>query len=516
MGEFNFTNEDLGLIITPKRTVDYMISRLREIEKHKKILEPCVGPGVFIERLVKTFKVNPEQIVAYDINSEYRSVIEQYGVDFEAKDTLLSIDHKDHGQFDYIIGNPPYLNKSSTYIVQKRDDLKKIYGKINAHETYAMFLVNSIWRLKEGGRLCFITSDSFLTLRTHKKLRKFILNNCKINEILLAPEDLFASQDVSTSPVIITLQKCSGEKNAKNRLENEMNLVSRVKSEQDYAKEKKLNNSLQKNYNLLPFSLFYIDIEKEIIQLFEKASSLKEFMAGYIGMHTHNNLKHIAAIKGTQLDETFTRRNQNRNPKRRYKIISKEEFKTKQWKPYLKRGGNEQYFRPIIEALEWSDDAVKTYDIPKRAPFEREGIVISGVSSRLAARYMPPGCYWDSNKAMGFIIKDKRISIKYALGVLNSSLYNYLAKGIINNTSSIQITGLRALPFILPDAQIKQKIEGLVKRIITRKRANLSYDYAQEQKQIDEIIYEFYAQRFHFPDSLKKRLELKYASWTHN
>ncbi|MFX1587747.1 MAG: Eco57I restriction-modification methylase domain-containing protein, partial [Promethearchaeota archaeon] len=78
---------------------------------------------------------------------------------------------------------------------------------------YSMFIVNSIWRLKEGGKLGFITSDSFLTLSTHKKLRNFILENCLIHEILLPPRDLFSKQGVSTSPAIIILTKCTGEKN---------------------------------------------------------------------------------------------------------------------------------------------------------------------------------------------------------------------------------------------------------------------------------------------------------------
>jgi hypothetical protein len=233
---------------------------------------------------------------------------------------------------------------------------------------------------------------------------------------------------------------------------------------------------------------------------------------GYIGMHTHNNLKYIAAIEGTELGEIFKKRNKRRkDPKRTYKIISRDKLKSEQWKPYLKRGGNDQYYRPILEALVWDSDSIKEYDIPKKAPFEQEGIVISGVSSRLAARYMPPGCYWDSNKAMGFIIKNRKISIEFCLGVLNSSLYNYLAKGIINNTSSIQITGLRALPFLIPDKGTMERVESLVRRIINKKKEDLNYDYSREQKLIDEIVYEFYAGEFNFPKSLKNKLKSRYA-----
>jgi hypothetical protein len=160
-----------------------------------------------------------------------------------------------------------------------------------------------------------------------------------------------------------------------------------------------------------------------------------------------------------------------------------------------------------MEALDWTENSIPIYDIPNNVPFENEGIVISGVSTRLAARYMPKGCYWDSNKAIGFTIEDKKISMEYALGLLNSSLYNYLAKGIINNTSSIQITGIHALPFVPPDNELKEQVEQLVKRIISNKKIDLNYNYDSEQKMIDTVIFDFYAEKFDFPEKIKKKLD---------
>jgi len=375
-----------------------------------------------------------------------------------------------------------------------------------------MFIVNSIWRLKEGGKLGFITSDSFLTLNTHKKLRKFILNNCKINEILLAPKNLFSNQKVSTSPVIIILTKCSGQKNKANRDNNSMRIIPRIDSEEEYQSPPHVNQIKQKKYHSLPFSIFYVDVDEKVIKLFEETPTLKEYLPGFIGMHTHDNRKHIAAIEGTELALIFKNRNLKIiDSNKKYKIIPREALETDKWKPYLKRGGSVQYYRPVMEALDWSNESIKRYDIPKNVPFEEEGIIISGVSSRLAARYMPRGCYWDSNKAIGFIIKNKLISIKYVLGLLNSSLYNYLAKGIINNTSSIQISGIHALPFIEPENEIKEKIEFLVDLIIKNKEKHLEYDYNKEQKVIDDTIFDFYAKKFNLPNNLKKELDDKYS-----
>ncbi|MFW9783431.1 MAG: hypothetical protein ACFFFB_14205, partial [Candidatus Heimdallarchaeota archaeon] len=227
----------------------------------------------------------------------------------------------------------------------------------------------------------------------------------------------------------------------------------------------------------------------------------------------HNNLKYIAAIEGTVLADLFRKKNDGLNSRENYLTIPPEELHSGRWKPYLKRGGAEKYFRPVMEALKWDKNSISVYDIPQKVPFEEEGIVISGVSSRLAARYMPKGCYWDSNKAIGFTIIDNSISIEYGLGLLNSSLYNYLAKGIINNTSSIQITGIHALPFIMPDDETKEKVEKLVNKIIKNKQKNLDYDYLQEQKEIDELVFEFYSRKFNFPLELKEKLDTSFSDY---
>jgi adenine-specific DNA-methyltransferase len=510
----NLTDKDLGIVLTPPKTAEYIVSKLGEIGKDKIVLDPCVGSGIFIEALLKS-GVKQDHIFCYDINPKFKATINNIISNFKVLDTLLTITPKNNNKFDYIVGNPPYLNKASNYIKKNKNRLKKLYGKINAHETYSMFIVNSIWRLKEEGKLGFITSDSFLSLSTHTRLRKFILETCIINEILLAPKDLFSNQNVSINPLIIILTKCSGRINLEKRNKNVIRVIPRVSSEEEYWNPKTINLIEQKKYNLLPFNIFFVDVEESIIRLFERAPQLEKYVKGYIGMHTHDNQKYIAAIADYDLANTFKRRNNRINKEdKKYKILPRKILDSKTWKPYLKRGGSEQYYRPIIEALDWREEAIKNYDIPHNVPFEKEGLVISGVSSRLAARYMPVGCYWDSNKAIGFIIKDKSLSICYLLGLLNSSLYNYLAKGIINNTNSLQITGIHALPLILPDKRTKEEVENYVKEIIKKKQKDLKYDFTLQQKAIDNLIFKLYSNRFNLSINLKEKLDKQYSSYS--
>jgi predicted helicase len=72
-----FKDKELGVVLTPPKTVDYIISRLGPISENSKILDPCVGPGIFIKRLLN-FGVNKNQIFTFDINSKYKSEIYHY------------------------------------------------------------------------------------------------------------------------------------------------------------------------------------------------------------------------------------------------------------------------------------------------------------------------------------------------------------------------------------------------------------------------------------------------------
>ena len=62
-----FNSKELGVVLTPPQTVEYIISRLGEIKGKQKILDPCVGPGIFIKKLIES-GVSKNQIFAYDIN----------------------------------------------------------------------------------------------------------------------------------------------------------------------------------------------------------------------------------------------------------------------------------------------------------------------------------------------------------------------------------------------------------------------------------------------------------------
>ena len=70
------------------------------------ILDPCVGSGIFVEKLLES-GIARKQIFAYDINSDFKDEIEKLGIDFKVQDTLLTIFPDSYNEFDFIVGSVP-------------------------------------------------------------------------------------------------------------------------------------------------------------------------------------------------------------------------------------------------------------------------------------------------------------------------------------------------------------------------------------------------------------------------
>ena len=124
--------KDLGAFYTPKHAVNYMFGLLSGFNEKSKFLEPCGGDGAFVSAILEKKLLKPSQITVWDINPEIKNYIEKFGVKFELKDTLLKTTfQKDDlfnkiNKFSHIIGNPPYLNKQSSYIKKNKKELKNI------------------------------------------------------------------------------------------------------------------------------------------------------------------------------------------------------------------------------------------------------------------------------------------------------------------------------------------------------------------------------------------------------
>lgn len=103
------------------------------------------------------------------------------------------------GGFDCVIGNPPYGGAKIPEEVRNTLD-------IESRDPYGAFMARFLQRntdtpLKHGGVLAFIVSDTFMTIKSHLKLRKHLMQNY-VHKMLRVHPDTFRAT-VNTAIVII-------------------------------------------------------------------------------------------------------------------------------------------------------------------------------------------------------------------------------------------------------------------------------------------------------------------------
>ncbi|MBN2600920.1 MAG: Eco57I restriction-modification methylase domain-containing protein, partial [Candidatus Marinimicrobia bacterium] len=90
-----------------------------------------------------------------------------------------------NGGFDIVIANPPYG-------VKVDEDTRNEFGVQNK-DSYGVFTVLGLRILKPSGTLCYIMSDTWQTIRTHKNLRDILLKETDAQHLISLPPDVFAA-----------------------------------------------------------------------------------------------------------------------------------------------------------------------------------------------------------------------------------------------------------------------------------------------------------------------------------
>lgn len=212
-----------------------------------KILEPSMGVGVVYFEMYKTLYETAIKLALYD-NIEFEDdelkkeiMSNMYGLDI-SKDALtlasclkgvllghnLSVDTRffnvetslmdikglksligvsEEFEFDIVIGNPPYVKSD------RISDLdKSIISNYECHSPNAdllcYFFEQGCKLLKEGGILCYITSNKWLGASYGVGLRQFIINNFKVNSLYdFKNTRFFESADVETCITLAVKEK---------------------------------------------------------------------------------------------------------------------------------------------------------------------------------------------------------------------------------------------------------------------------------------------------------------------
>jgi len=117
------------------------------------------------------------------------------------------------GGFDIIIGNPPYvLCQPSNTSVNLLNEYKKFAVASYKIDLFHLFFEKSIRLLSNNGILGFITPNTYLTNKYIQSLRKFILENTSVLEVVSHKEPVFADASVDVATIILKKENDSKEK----------------------------------------------------------------------------------------------------------------------------------------------------------------------------------------------------------------------------------------------------------------------------------------------------------------
>ncbi|MBU0711320.1 N-6 DNA methylase [bacterium] len=168
---------------------DILIWFLNELveEQERRIADIEGQRGLFAENevsrqkkldLTKPHRNKIEEIKTVLTNAGQLSEKFNWGLDFF--DIIIQ-----NGGFDIVVANPPYG-------VRVEDEIRKEFG-VQSKDSYGVFTVLGLRILKPGGTLCYIMSDTWQTIRSHKNLRDILLKEVDAQYLISLPPDVFAA-----------------------------------------------------------------------------------------------------------------------------------------------------------------------------------------------------------------------------------------------------------------------------------------------------------------------------------
>jgi type I restriction-modification system DNA methylase subunit len=255
------TIKNSGATFTPPLLADFLadklISHLDMSESQQiSILDPACGEGellLSIANKVKNTDIDQFQIRGYDTNTEYLDVaksnlseIKGISINFLQQDFLESegtiVEKSDlfHQSkvselTDIIIANPPYV-RTQILGAKKAQELAKRFNLTGRVDLYYPFLIAMTNVLKEGGLIGVITSNRYLFTKSGESIRKFLLDNYEILEVIdLGDTKLF---EAAVLPAIFIGRKNTGRKKISNP-----SLFAKIYEEPERNGERNVTNS---------------------------------------------------------------------------------------------------------------------------------------------------------------------------------------------------------------------------------------------------------------------------------
>ncbi|MEI6049535.1 MAG: TaqI-like C-terminal specificity domain-containing protein [Bacteroidota bacterium] len=376
--------------------------------------------------------------------------------------------------FDVVIGNPPYV---FTRDADFSDDFKKYIskkyfsllisvnkktksnqsGKINL---FALFALKGILDLNKKGTLALIVPNNLLRTTTYDLIRKFLLENSKIEELVDLGSKIF--NEVTASTIIIRLSNDKLNHNHKTKIISEIKDLESKDYRLSYIEQSQFMKNVSYTLNLYMDNRLNNLLNNISVDIKPLGDFCKDIIEGVVAhkylIETTKSESNKALIEG----KSIKRYNQCKPNK--YIIWDKE--KIHRTRPdYLWRAQK----KIIIQRISGGEN-------PLTATIDKEKYLTFASVNNLLLK------------------NEFENSYEYILALLNSRFLNwYYANNFSNNselTVNISKTFLEKLPIPnIPFARQKPFID-LVEKVISSKKENLNT--TDLEKEIDVMVYKLY------------------------
>jgi len=453
------------------------------------------------------------------------------GIINEVSGQMELTDAPKEGGFDIVLANPPY---GATVDGKVRDiyfNAKTENGQ--SRDTYGLFIIRALQLLRSRGQFCFIVSDTWRTIGTHKLLRKRLLEGTTVAHVIDLPSWIF---NATVNTCILTLSKQPAPENQEiiaselrgirpgdwKTLTDNLNEIATHGSDSQtiefarYTYPQKLIGTFE---NLSFFigspKLYKLMSDESLIRL----ATISEIK---YGIRTGDNARFFLQkpeVRGNYKDVTQLLSNVLSNAE--LENLTDDEMlngiseKKKKYIVPLNKGGESnadekwlpKYYVPTGYYFDWSEKAVS--HLKKIKGMRNPEIHFKkGITFSWTGEYAPTfriahlGVYDQSSSS---IQNFQNFSIEELLGILNSKFIKYQIKNFIDHSVNSDIGVISSIALSTKDCPERKMISEIVKKIIKNQKNNERYDFSQEEKEIDSLVYKMIG--------LKKEDILEVETW---
>lgn len=207
-----------GQFFTSQKSAMFMASLYKSAKENLNILDAGAGTGLLSIALVETLRLNNYNgtitVTCYETDRKVLPLLrdnlsllqEKYNIRYSIKTTNFILENEDAtGQYDVVIGNPPYL-KISKDAPEALAMPEVCYGAPNL---YFLFWAKSIQQLQQDGELIYIIPRSWTSGAYFDKFRSFLFSYCVITDIHIfeSRDKVFDGETVLQETMIIKVRK---------------------------------------------------------------------------------------------------------------------------------------------------------------------------------------------------------------------------------------------------------------------------------------------------------------------